>query len=332
MGIFSIFKSLNFQISIRINQFENDISARSSMGIFSIFKSLNFQISNIMIYDCFTFFNELDLLEIRLHILDSVADKFVLVEATQTHQGKPKPLYYEENKARFEKFHHKIIHVIVDEYPSNPAGNSWMLEHNQRNGILKGLKDAKPDDVVIISDLDEIPDPQKIRAHKDEAGVKVFRHRMFYYFVNCVNEGEDGSGFAWNGSVLVHRRDIGAAVQPFRENSMKLLAWFHAKPLHRLYWRIRFSIVGPRVKFIHKAGWHFSYLGGVERIIKKLESFAHTEYNKPEYKDPQRIAEILEKGEDLFGRGFKYRFVPLDESFPVWLRENIAKYPGLVKK
>jgi beta-1,4-mannosyl-glycoprotein beta-1,4-N-acetylglucosaminyltransferase len=282
-----------------------------------------------MIYDCFTFFNELDLLEIRLNILDGIVDKFVLVESTQTHQGKEKPLHFQNNKSRYEKFLPKIIHVIVDTFPENLSGNSWVLEHNQRNGILKGLKDAKPDDVVMISDLDEIPDPAKVMKHKDESGVKIMRMEMFYYFVNCRNESE--GNYKWNGTVLIHRRDIKDAVQPFRENSMKLLAWFHAKPLHRLAWRIIFTIKGPHVKFIKDGGWHFSYLGGVEAIIKKLESFAHTEYNKAEFKDPKKITEALEKGEDIFGRGFRYKFVKVDSSYPEWMVKNISRFPHLVK-
>src|SRR5689334_5945992 len=117
-----------------------------------------------MIYDCFIFFNELELLDIRLNILNEVVDKFVLVEATQTHQYKPKPLYYSDNKERFKAFHDKIIHLIVDELPPNPTNgprNSWDMERFQRNCIARGLNDCKPDDVIIISDLDEIPDPKK---------------------------------------------------------------------------------------------------------------------------------------------------------------------------
>ncbi|MBI3510838.1 MAG: hypothetical protein HY064_09240 [Bacteroidetes bacterium] len=281
-----------------------------------------------MIYDCFTFFNELDLLEIRLNILDGIVDKFVLVESTKTHQGKEKPLHFNENKKRFEKFFPKIIHIIVNTFPENPSGNSWVLEHHQRNGILIGLKNSKPEDVVMISDLDEIPDPLQVMKHKDESGVKIMRMRMFYYFINCKNESE--GNYKWNGTVLIHRKDIRNSVQVFRENSMKLMAWFHVKTLHRLAWRIIFKLKGTKVKFINEGGWHFSYLGGVDRIITKLESFAHTEYNKAEFKDPGKIAEAIRNGRDIFGRDFHYCFVELDNSFPKWLLLNFHKYPHLV--
>jgi beta-1,4-mannosyl-glycoprotein beta-1,4-N-acetylglucosaminyltransferase len=90
-----------------------------------------------MIYDCFTFFNELDILEIRLNILKNVVDKFVLVEATRTHQGKEKPLYFSENKARYKEFEDKIIHIVIDEYPPYEGKSAWVLERYQRDMIAK---------------------------------------------------------------------------------------------------------------------------------------------------------------------------------------------------
>lgn len=108
-----------------------------------------------MIYDCFTFFNELELLEVRLHELSGVVDKFVLVEATQTFTGRPKPLYYAENRERFSRFHEQIIHVIVDDSPK--SDNPWTIEHFQRNCIARGLTQCRPDDWIMVSDADEIP-------------------------------------------------------------------------------------------------------------------------------------------------------------------------------
>src|SRR5690349_24880068 len=119
-----------------------------------------------MTYDCFTFFNELDLLEIRLNVLNPVVDKFVLVESTRTFQNKPKPLYFQQNATRFSAFKDKIIHIVVDQFPDFgdwTEANSWTLEHHQRNSINRGLTRCTRDDVVIISDLDEIPRPETIR-------------------------------------------------------------------------------------------------------------------------------------------------------------------------
>ena len=119
-----------------------------------------------MIYDCFTFFNELDLLEIRLNTLNDYVDYFVLVEATKTFTGKDKPLYYNENKERFKQFENKIIHIIVDTYPDST--NPWVLENHQRNSIANGFANCKDNDIILISDLDEIPRPELIDKYKKQ--------------------------------------------------------------------------------------------------------------------------------------------------------------------
>ena len=91
-----------------------------------------------MIFDCFTFNDELELLEIRLNVLKDVVDRFVLVEATKTFTNKSKPLIYEENKDRFKEFADKIIHIVVDDFPDDD--NPWARENWQRNKIMEGLK------------------------------------------------------------------------------------------------------------------------------------------------------------------------------------------------
>lgn len=109
------------------------------------------------IYDCFQFFNELDLLEIRLNVLNDHVDYFVLTESTVTFSGLNKPLYYQENKDRFEKFNDKIIHVVVED---TPDGNPFERDVFQKNAIIRGLQDCEDDNIILTSDLDEIPDPE----------------------------------------------------------------------------------------------------------------------------------------------------------------------------
>lgn len=110
-----------------------------------------------MVYDCFTFFNELDLLEIRLNILDPHVDFFVLCESTETFSGKPKPLYYQENKDRFAKWNHKIIHHVVGTYE---IGNSFDRAAYQKDSIREALKNCLPEDIIYYGDVDEIWKPQ----------------------------------------------------------------------------------------------------------------------------------------------------------------------------
>ncbi len=109
-----------------------------------------------MIYDCFLFFNEIQLLRLRLAELSPVVERFVLVEATRSFTGHPKPLHFENNRHLFEEHLEKICHIVVDDLPAKYE-SAWDMEAHQRNAILRGLTEANPDDIIAISDVDEIP-------------------------------------------------------------------------------------------------------------------------------------------------------------------------------
>jgi beta-1,4-mannosyl-glycoprotein beta-1,4-N-acetylglucosaminyltransferase len=285
-----------------------------------------------MIYDCFTFFNELDLLEIRLNILDGCVDRFVLVEATKTHQGKDKPLYFSDNKNRFSKFLNKIIHVVVKEYP-NQRTSAWVLERHQRNMISSGLTSCKPDDIILVSDVDEIPNPEKIIECKSKAGIKILLQKMYYYYMNCVNASMK-ENFRWPGTVMCNYSDM-ISPQRLRDLSIAATGFYSPKFFIRLYVKIRFYLkIKPgtmKVSFVDNGGWHFSYLGGTDAIIKKIEAFAHQEYNTDSFKDAKNIEAAIRSGKDIFGRNFFYKFVPVDESFPKFIRENQKQFAHLIK-
>ncbi len=289
-----------------------------------------------MIYDCFTFFNELDLLEIRLNVLDEVVDKFVLVESTKTHQGKPKPLNFDLNKERYKKFENKIIHIIVADFPSDENDSAWTLERYQREMIVRGLKDCRKEDLIIVSDVDEIPSPESIKSASSSKGISLFMQKMYYYFLNCMNKtevGESDRHYLWVGSAMC-TFDIFPGAQNLRNISINHLVINHPDKFMRLIYNMRLkianSINGRKVSIIENGGWHFSYLGGVKKIVEKLEAFAHTEYNKPQYKDEHALAAAIAKGEDIFGRGFSYSFVPVDNTFPEYIQINSDKYKDLI--
>lgn len=270
-----------------------------------------------MVYDCFAFFNELDLLEIRLNELNDVVDKFVLVEATRTFQKKPKPLYFDENKEKFKPFLDKIIHVVVDKYPNFFSKfripNPWDYDNHQKEFILEGLVDCKPDDVIIISDLDEIPRPDKITLHKDQPGIKIFDQRFYCYFINCeimLGRQEDNNRPVWLGSVMLNYKDL-TTIRKVRTD-------------YRDY------ELSKQHQIIKDGGWHFSYLGGIDAIIYKIESLSHPEVNKAKYKDPEKMKELIESGKDIFGRDMEHKFVALDDSFPKYFLNNKSKYSDLV--
>ena len=118
----------------------------------------------MLIYDCFQYFNEDHIVDLRLNILSEFVNKFVIVESTVNHQGKPKELNFNINN--FKKFKNKINYIIVDDTPENfkkpHTGGESLVEQHQRNSIMKGIKDARDDDLIILSDVDEIPDLNKL--------------------------------------------------------------------------------------------------------------------------------------------------------------------------
>jgi beta-1,4-mannosyl-glycoprotein beta-1,4-N-acetylglucosaminyltransferase len=285
------------------------------------------------IYDCFTFNNELDLLELRLKILDPVVDYFVLVEATKKHSGDNKPLFFEENKKRFKKWESKIIHVIVKDMPrpgkiffkDNWRLNSvfglgrWKPEIYQRNQIRRGLRDCRPEDIIMISDLDEIPNikkiPELINLLKTEIIVS-FNQKLYYYYLN---------GFA-------NDKWYGTRACTFRS----LKAHFGSKPdrvrrLRSLLFRIN-RFFGKKENIITPGGWHFSYIGDVKSIIAKISATSHSEIDKSENKDPLKIKERIESGKDILGRDMRINYVPVDSTFPDEIFKNKKKYSKIIKK
>lgn len=276
------------------------------------------------IYDCFVFFNELDLLELRLHELDSVVDKFVLVEATRTFQKEPKPLYFAENKARFAQFSNKIIHIVIDKFPGFfhkfRVPKAWDYENYQRNQVARGLSGCDADDVIILSDVDEIPRADKVQEFALVPGTKVFHQRYHSYYVNCVATEcpqEDAvyvrDGYVyWRGSVMVDYADFTSA----REI------------------RKRRNLEGAGIVPVVDGGWHFTFMGGVERVQNKLDAWSHTKekkYYPDALRDKAALKDIIERGEDLFGRPFRYQFVDIDDSFPVYVREHPERFAALIK-
>jgi beta-1,4-mannosyl-glycoprotein beta-1,4-N-acetylglucosaminyltransferase len=230
------------------------------------------------IIDTFTFFNELPMLLLRLTELNDVVDTFVLVEATITHSGLPKPLFFQENKAMFEKFLHKIVHVVTD-LPNLPETKTWDREEAQRTAIYRGLSQVSlnPDDLVIVSDLDEIPDSNKLSQLKEnglQGGIHCLYMDMYYYNTTCKMT------HLWKHAKIMEFRQL--------EGSPNLNT-------------IRLEY---RYPYIHPGGWHFSYFGDADLIQTKLKSFAHSEFNTEFYTDTERIQKMINERRDLFERDY----------------------------
>ena len=156
------------------------------------------------IYDCFQYFNEDHIVEMRMNILDKYVDYFVISESTKTHQGKDKKLNFELKN--FKKFEKKIIYVEAnykDEEIFNHTGGESLVEQHQRNSIMKGIKDARNDDLIILSDVDEIPDLNKLNEF-NKKNYAVFSQKMFMYKLNFCNLEENN----WHGSKICLKKNF----------------------------------------------------------------------------------------------------------------------------
>lgn len=246
--------------------------------------------TNIEVYDCFPFFNELDLLEVRLNELYEVVDHFVIVENPLTFTGNPKPLYFEESKKRFSKFSDKIIHIIGPKIEI--AKDAWEREAKQRNDIMMGLKKAKDEDIIIISDVDEIIKKEKIKEIKEmvssnkdplRLGLKLFR-----YFLNRRDKEID---VWWLAYATKYQTLKNFSPQYFRTEYQHSFA-------------------------LDDAGWHFTSLGWIKNYIYKLNSWSHVERNTSKNKDPYKLLKKARQG----------KLVKIDKNFPKFIVENISYF------
>ena len=248
------------------------------------------------IIDCFIFYNEFDLLTYRLNLLNDVVDYFVLVESRHTFVGKEKSLFYNENKQLFERFNHKIIHVIIDDFPHKypniniETGEQWTNERFQRNCISRGIDKLRlqPTDIITITDVDEILNPsilENIKTNILPVSVNILEMDFYYYNLNT------------------------------RMNNK----WHHAKILtFQKYMELNLTCDNIRMcnyPIIVGAGWHLSYFGNEKFIKNKLENFSHQEYNKTEFTNEKQIEERIKNKSDLFGRnGINMTNIPIREN------------------
>jgi beta-1,4-mannosyl-glycoprotein beta-1,4-N-acetylglucosaminyltransferase len=265
------------------------------------------------VFDCFTFFNELELLEFRLKFLDPYVDFFVIAESNLTHAGQEKPYYFEAARERFKAWEQKIIYIPVAQSTSglvfesqnqyNPASAAWKLENEQRNALLSAADQMQDDDLVIMGDLDEIPSPAAIQKAKSAGKPIAFSLLFHYYFLNCQNTGNSRW---WKGCIAADAKQFRSITpQGLRDKRDEYPSISHA-------------------------GWHFSFLGGVEKIKEKLQAFAHTEFSKAVYTNEDNIREALSKGEDILKRdGVRFQYLPLSY-YPIALQQVMKAYPQLL--
>ena len=260
------------------------------------------------IFDCFQYFNEDHIADLRFNILDEYVDFFVIVESTVNHQGQTRKLHFDKNK--YKKFQSKIVYIEVDDTPDNikkpHTGGESLVEQHQRNSIMKGLNKSQDNDLIILSDVDEIPDLNKLKVF-DKNKYAVFSQKMFMYKLNLLNLNENN----WHGSKICLKKNL------------KSPQWLRNLKFKKYpFWRIDKQ---KNLQIIDNGGWHFAYLQDVKNISKKIKSFAHGEFNKAEIVSEKNIELKINQGEDVLGRGYKIKKIEIDSSYPKYIINNKDK-------
>ena len=262
------------------------------------------------IYDCIMYFDEDLILELRLNILNEYVDKFVIVEATRDHAGNKKSLNFDIKK--FPQFENKITYLIVDDIPEKVENykKGWspnfFRENFNRNAISRALTECSQNDLIIISDADEIPNLE-ILNYIQIKKFAIFSQKEFIYKLNLI------SNQSWNGSSICIKKYL------------KSPQWLRDKKFTR---RGFLRKIFFKTQFLTNGGWHFSFLKNPDGIIKKLNSYAHSEFAV--FGNHEFIKKNIENKKFFIDPNKKLKIVPIDESFPRYIRENKDKYSSWI--
>lgn len=292
------------------------------------------------IYDAFLFFNELDLLEIRFELLYNHVDYFIISECDTTFSGNPKPFYFEENKKKFSKYLDKVIHVknvnsgeihsiqneqtgkkkdilntILNFYNdvkyTSLTGNGmphWCREFLHREFVKIGMSDCSDEDLIIFSDLDEIPNPSKL---KFDGNTYLVHMKNCIYFINVENVTEK-----WFGSIVTKYKNL-------KDNSLNKIRNGIRGYVSENQNYLKFDI-------IENGGWHLSFMGGTLRIQEKIKSYGHQEYNHPAFLEG--VNTKMQSNLDILNRDIKIVDINIEDFYP---KEMLAlvreKYSYLIK-
>lgn len=275
------------------------------------------------IYDCFPFFNELDILDIRLELLYEHVDYFIISECDSTFSGLDKPFYFEENKNRYSKYLDKIIHlkhyntkeyinpkntyegkkseiykkiierlVAVRNTPQTDFGAPhWSRDFYHKELTMIGMDICEPEDIILFGDCDEIPNPDKLNF---DGKTYVVNQKNMMYYLNIENKTQ-----LWFGTLITKFSNlINGSCMFTRDN------------------RINFEV-------LENAGWHLSWMGGKNRMIEKLINWSHQEYNNDYFKN--KIKSKIDDTVDVFDRNIILEEINIHDYYP-------EKIIGLINK
>lgn len=283
-----------------------------------------------MIFDCFPFFNELEVLNIRLELLYDHVDYFILSECDYTFSGLKKPFYFEENKEKYSKYLDKIIHVKntntdkIDNLHNDYSGKKriiyqniidrlekmkktsetdfgkphWCRDYLHKELTMLGMDICNPNDIIFFGDLDEIPNPESIKI---DGGSYLLNQSNMQYYLNKRNITQP-----WHGTYITKFENI-------LENSCMFTR------------EKRFSF-----EIIKNAGWHLTFMGGESKVSEKINSYGHQEYNiKPVH---DQIPYRMSKNLDILGRNIEIVDVNFESTYPEKIVQLIKeKYPYMIK-
>lgn len=271
-------------------------------------------INNKKVFDCIPFYQSNLLFELRFKTLNKLVDKFVVCESTKTHSGEKKPLNFD--LTNFQKITDKIIYIIVDDMPNifKNKKEKYPLYNFQINKLKDGLIDASDDDLIIISDEDEIPNPKTIANFKYNIfKYGIFMQNLYYYKFNIYNETEN-NGNKWPGSRICLKKNL---KKPSDFRALKVKNKF--LPFWK-FWKEK------SIDLIYNGGWHFTYLMDYKKIAEKIKSSEHSEFNKSKFTDLEKIKYRVKNLIDPFDRNFILKKKKIDNSFPEEIINNTSKY------
>ena len=260
------------------------------------------------IFDCIIYLDEDFLLNLRFNILNNYVDYFVVVESNRTWQNNKKNFNF--NIKNFKIFSHKIIYVKVEDMPE--GDNPWCRENFQRNCITRGLLKAGNEDLIIISDADEIPSPEKIINFNPKKKYGVFEQKQYYYKLNLFNESQP----VWRGSKACIKKYL-KSPQWLRELKIK----------KRPFWRLDKINLNYA---INNGGWHFCNLKTADQLLYKYKNLCEYKDNyvffnsiDEKFLNKKTIEENINNRKDIIGRNDVFKKQDIDSSYPKYILDNI---------
>ena len=295
------------------------------------------------IFDCFMYFDEDLILDLRLNYLNKFVDKFVIVESLYNHNGEKREPQFDIKK--FKKFESKIIYLLIDRHEKDfysikdkdnsekIAGkkvmNALKRENDQRNFLVNGLAEANEEDWIIVSDLDEIPNLEVNSLKKCNNKIVFFKQMMIYYKLNLYLEE-----FPWIGSKACKKGDL-KSPQWLRNIKDRNYPWWR---IDVLFSNIKYS----NIHIFENGGWHFSYIKSPENIEKKLKSYLHHVEYEMNPMGKEKISKLIKEKKAVynlkvdsrlnkFEKGSKLKKLDLN-LLPQYVKENISIFNNWIEK